>query len=103
MTFEEFRDSLNHDGPPKGLTLPLAALWWDAKGNWTRAHESAQQDEGPAGAWVHAYLHRKEGDLANAGYWYQRAGKPVVRGSLEQEWVSIAADLLTQGEGAGPE
>ena len=75
MTVQEFRDSLLRDDPPRELTTPLAAMWWDAKGDWTRAHESAQQDEGPAGAWVHAYLHRKEGDASNAGYWYQRAGK----------------------------
>lgn len=95
MTFQELRNSLKSDSPPQGLTLPLTALWWDAKGDWARAHECAQQDEGSAGAWVHAYLHRKEGDLSNAGYWYHRAGKPVVRGPLEQEWVSIAAALLS--------
>jgi hypothetical protein len=96
MTFEEFRNSLKFDAPPQGLSLPLAALWWEAKGDWAKAHESAQQDEGPAGAWVHAFLHRKEGDLDNAAYWYHRAGKPVVRESLDQEWGSIAADLLTR-------
>jgi hypothetical protein len=72
----------------------LAGLWWDAKGQWAKAHESAQQDEGPAGAWVHAYLHRKEGDLSNAAYWYRRAGKPVAGGSLQEEWSEITASLL---------
>ena len=94
MTFEEFRDSLLHDDPPKGLSLSLTALWWDAKGDWTKAHESAQQDEGPAGAWVHAYLHRKEGDDSNAVYWYQRAGRSPSRKSLTEEWNEITPSLL---------
>jgi hypothetical protein len=98
MNVEEFRKSLVSDGPPKELNLPLAALWWDAKGEWTKAHESAQQDEGPAGAWVHAYLHRKEGDLSNAGYWYQRAGKPQVRVSTDKEWAEIVNELLDQNQ-----
>ena len=68
MNLQEFRDSLVKDQPPKNLNFALSGLWWDAKGDWTRAHESAQQDEGPAGAWVHAYLHRKEGDPSNAAY-----------------------------------
>ena len=94
MTFGQFRDSLSDEQPPRALSVALAGLWWDAKGNWTRAHESAQQDEGPAGAWVHAYLHRKEGDTSNAAYWYDRAGKPVARASLEQEWAEITQALL---------
>jgi len=94
MTLQEFRSSLSRDDPPEHLSLGLAGLWWDAKGDWNRAHESAQQDEGPAGAWVHAYLHRKEGDLSNAGYWYRRAGKSAARGSLEAEWNEITGSLL---------
>ena len=94
MTLEEFRKSLNGEHPPEGLNPSLTALWWDAKGDWTKAHESAQQDEGPAGAWVHAYLHRKEGDVSNAGYWYGRAGKPQARIPLEGEWAEIVAALL---------
>ena len=94
MTLQEFRDSLLGDEPPRQLSLALAGLWWDAKGNWNRAHESAQQDEGPAGSWVHAYLHRKEGDSSNARYWYRRADKVPARTSLEQEWLEIAASLL---------
>ena len=62
MTFDDFRQSLPASNPPAELTLALVGLWWDAKGDWTRAHESAQQDEGPEGSWVHAYLHRKEAD-----------------------------------------
>ena len=94
MKFQEFRDSLLHDSPPKELNYALAGLWWDAKGDWTKAHESAQQDEGPVGAWVHAYLHRKEGDSSNAAYWYQRAGKSPARRSLEEEWNAITRSLL---------
>lgn len=76
MTLDEFRNSLGESRPPAGITLALAGLWWDAKGDWKRAHESAQQDEGPDGPWVHAYLHRKEGDHGNAAYWYSRARSP---------------------------
>jgi hypothetical protein len=64
MKLDEFRNSLVDDRPPEKLNLPLAALWWDAKGDWTKAHESAQQDEGPAGAWVHAYLHMRGTGIA---------------------------------------
>ena len=94
MTYEEFQDSLLHDGPPKGLSLGLTALWWDGKGDWTKAHESAQQDEGPTGAWVHAYLHTKGGDDSNAAYWYRRAGKSPSQKSLTEEWNEIARSLL---------
>jgi hypothetical protein len=94
MNVQEFHDSLLNDQPPKNLSFALSGLWWDAKGDWTRAHESAQQDDGPAGAWVHAYLHRKEGDPSNAAYWYQRAGKLPCRSSLREEWLAIAEALL---------
>jgi len=94
MTFEAFRESLKAAHPPQGLSLALTGLWWDAKGDWARAHESAQQDEGRDGSWVHAYLHRKEGDQSNADYWYGRAGKPVCRESLESEWKQIAESLI---------
>lgn len=96
MPFEEFRQSLTATEPPTGLTHALAGLWWDGKGDWTRAHESAQQDEGVEGSWVHAYLHRKEGDQGNAAYWYSRAGKPVCREPLDSEWASIVKKLLRQ-------
>jgi hypothetical protein len=96
MTLEEFRDTLAAEEPPAHLSLALAGLWWDAKGHWTKAHESAQQDEGPAGSWVHAYLHRKEGDSSNAGYWYRRAGKPPSQSSHKQEWTEIAESLLSK-------
>jgi hypothetical protein len=96
MTSDEFRLSSSAAEPPAGLSLALAGLWWDAKGDWNRAHESAQEDAGQEGAWVHAYLHRKEGDQGNAAYWYARAGKPVCRETLEAEWITIAKALLGQ-------
>ena len=92
MTLEQFRASLKSDTPPHDLAL--AGLWWDAKGDWTRAHESAQQDQGPRGAWVHAYLHRKQGDASNARYWYDRAGRSSAQGSFDQEWERIVTALL---------
>lgn len=94
MTLDDFRKSLSAPEPPTGLSLALAGLWWDAKGDWTRAHESAQQAEGFAGSWVHAYLHRKERDQSNAAYWYSRAGKPVCREPLDVEWQAILKALL---------
>ena len=94
MKLDEFRTSLSQPNPPAGLTHALAGLWWDAKGDWTLAHESAQQDEGPEGSWVHAYLHRKEGDQSNAAYWYSRAGKALCREPLDVEWLSILEELL---------
>lgn len=94
MTLDEFRQSLTATDLPTGLTPALAGLWWDGKGDWTRAHESAQQDEGIEGAWVHAYLHRKEDDQSNAAYWYNRAGKSVCREPLDVEWINIVKVLL---------
>src|SRR5690349_3529798 len=89
MNLQEFRDSLSKGIPPSGLSAALCGLWWDAKGDWDKAHESAQQDESSEGAWVHAYLHRKEGDKSNAQYWYQRAGKPPASDSLEQDGITL--------------
>ena len=83
--------------PPAGISLPLQTLWWDAKGDWAKAHECAQADPGPAGAAVHAYLHRKEPDPANARYWYSRAGRGVPSGPLEEEWAALARELLAPG------
>ena len=76
------------------LSSLLHALWHDAQGNWSAAHELAQNVETREGAWVHAYLHRSEGDVSNAAYWYRRAGKPVASGPLPDEWESIAMVLL---------
>jgi hypothetical protein len=94
MTFDDFNNSLAAPQPPAELTAALAGLWWDAKGNWQQAHDSAQEDEGPEASWVHAYLHRKEGDGENAAYWYRRARKPVCRESFAAEWRSIVNALM---------
>lgn len=94
-TFEQFKATLPNAAPPAGLDRALAALWHAAKGEWTKAHELAQEQEDATGAWVHAHLHRIEGDESNAGYWYRRAGKPHSRATLDAEWEEIARALLT--------
>jgi hypothetical protein len=90
----EFKASLSGARPAPGLDAPLAALWWAAKGGWDTAHKLVQDEASTDAAWVHAYLHRVEGDSANAGYWYRRAAKPVAAGPLETEWEQIATALL---------
>jgi len=94
MTIDEFVATLDRDRPPPRIGVPLSALWYDAKGNWKEAHELAQDDAGFYGSWVHAYLHRKEGDFDNADYWYRRAGREAPSVSVEAEWREIAAALL---------
>ena len=94
VTLAEFKATLSAPAPPSGLTPALAALWHDARGDWDAAHGVAQAIESPDGAWIHAYLHRKEGDPGNAAYWYQRAGKPVAAISLDAEWNAIVTALL---------
>jgi hypothetical protein len=93
MTIEDFRGSLQADQSPE-VGPALTALWWAAKGNWTRAHEMAQAIEGETGAWVHAYLHRVEGDADNAAYWYRRANQPVADDAPDDEWERIVLALL---------
>jgi hypothetical protein len=93
MTIEEFMATLSGATAPDGSPL-LRALWHDAKGNWDEAHRIAQDVDDKSGAWVHAYLHRKEGDPGNAAYWYRQAGQPVATDSLEDEWNRIATALL---------
>jgi hypothetical protein len=90
----EFRASLSGAAPASDFSAPLAALWWAAKGNWDEAHKIAQDVETVDAAWVHAYLHRVEGDLGNAGYWYRQAGKPVAKDSLDAEWDRMVSALL---------
>ena len=94
MTFDDFKKSLSATEPPLTMSRALSGLWWDAKGEWSKAHESAQQDEDVAGAWVHAYLHRKEGDASNAAYWYRRADKSPSQEPLNLEWEQITRSLL---------
>jgi hypothetical protein len=101
MTLAEFRQSIAAGAMPAKLSLALQALWLDARGDWERAHACAQEDKGRAGSWVHAYLHRKEGDLGNAGYWYARAGRAAAGGSLDDEWAAIAEEFLAAGDGPG--
>jgi hypothetical protein len=90
----EFRASLSGTAPAPGLNAPLAALWWAGKGDWDSAHKIVQDESDANSAWVHAYLHRVEGDLSNAGYWYRQASQPVAKGPLEAEWEEIVQALL---------
>jgi hypothetical protein len=94
MTLDQFRATLAQPAAPAGLVPPLLAMWEDAKGNWNAAHAIAQAIETPTGSWIHAYLHRKEGDPGNAGYWYRRAGQAAAHDSLEEEWARIVTALL---------
>ncbi len=94
MSPEEFRTSLTLDSPPQMLTAPLTALWWDAKGDWARAHGLVDELESREGMAVHAYLHRKEGTDWNASYWYDRAGRQFCRPALEDEWQALVEGLL---------
>ena len=84
--------------PPAGLAAPVRAVWRAAKGDWDDAHALVQDEDSAEAAWVHAYLHRVEGDLGNAGYWYRQAGQPVAKDSLEAEWARIVAALGGGGQ-----
>src|ERR1700749_3418291 len=88
-----FKASLTGDAPPE-ISIPLRALWYDGRGAWNAAHDELQDDQSSEGAWVHAYLHRKEGDLSNAAYWYRRAGRPESHIALDVEWAQIVSALL---------
>ena len=90
----DFRSSLSAASPAPTLEPPLAALWWAAKGKWDEAHKIVQDEETAEAAWVHAYLHRVEGDLGNAGYWYRRAQQPAAQDALDTEWERIVSALL---------
>ncbi len=94
MNFEDFQLSLEQSAPPKGLSEPLLALWYDGRGDWNQSHEVAQANETPANNLIHAYLHRKEGDQSNAGYWYRRAGRALPKNSLAQEWEALVREFL---------
>ena len=96
MDFHAFSSSASLSEPPASLSLALQALWWDAKGDWEKAHECAQAREDAEGNRVHAYLHRKEGDISNAGYWYRRAGVAPASGTLEAEWEALMKDFLAR-------
>ena len=96
MTLEDFKRSLSDTRVPAGLSPVLQAMWHDGRGDWNAAHEVAQNVADADGAWVHAYLHRKEGDAANAAYWYRRAEQPVCREPLEREWEAIVSAFLNR-------
>lgn len=98
MTLDAFLQSLSTAEPP-ALTPPLRALWFNAKGDWNAAHKCVDDKSDQESMWVHAYLHRKEGDLSNAAYWYRRAGREPCSGALDQEWREIAEALLGAQQG----
>ena len=94
MDYDSFKRSIDEASPPEPLDGCLEALWRLAKGDWDAAHKLAQERDDAAGAWVHAHLHRVEGDESNAGYWYRKAGKPHSKSPLEAEWDEIVRALL---------
>jgi hypothetical protein len=94
MDLSFFKKSLAGDTPPENITMYLKALWYDKKGDWDNAHDLIQDLPDKNAAWIHAYLHRKEGDVGNAGYWYSLAGKERFSGTIEEEWEEIVAALI---------
>jgi hypothetical protein len=96
MTLDDFKRGISAAKPPAGIAPALAALWWAAKGDWDKAHGIVMKEESRDAAWVHAYLHRVEGDLDNAGYWYRKARRPAASEPLPAEWDAIAAALIEQ-------
>lgn len=96
VTIKEFTDSLTADTPPP-MSIYLLALWYDGRGDWEASHDLVNEMDSQQAAWVHAYLHRKEGDIANARYWYGRAGEKFPQQPLEDEWAAIATALLGEG------
>jgi hypothetical protein len=99
VSMADLKASLSDAKPAPTLSPPLTALWWAAKGDWDQAHQIVQDESSKDAAWVHAYLHRVEGDLGNAGYWYRQAGQPVATDTLEAEWERIVAALGGGGQG----
>ena len=93
MDLPSFKESLAKSEPPHGLSPALRALWWDARGDWDKAHECAQERDDQDGMRVHAYLHRKEGDLSNADYWYRRCRATPATVSLAEEWATLVQSL----------
>jgi hypothetical protein len=93
-TLEDFKETLSFPEPPEEMNNLLQALWFDAKGDWETAHELVQSVYTHEGAWVHGYLHRKEGDMDNAAHWYGKAGKAIPKNSFEEEWLSILDEFL---------
>jgi hypothetical protein len=98
MDATAFRGSLSAVAPPRGMTTAQRVLWLDRTGDWQGAHDIAQDMPGSDGYWLHAYLHRREGDIGNAGYWYRRAGKPAASGSLDDEWESLVEHFAVESD-----
>lgn len=97
MNLDEFKQLIEKQETNLSKLPPaVQALWYDKKGNWDKAHQIVQDASDKDSAWVHAYLHRKEGDLSNAHYWYRRSGKVEFNGELSQEWEFITKDLLVK-------
>lgn len=94
MELEIFQQALKSETPPEGINVYLEAMWYDAHGNWNKAHTLVDHLEDATASWVHAYLHRKEGDIWNADYWYRKAGRKRPDISLQQEWEQITKALL---------
>ncbi|MEO6316754.1 MAG: hypothetical protein ABIU63_01650 [Chitinophagaceae bacterium] len=94
MEYDAFSKSITAAEPPQDLNQYALSLWWDAKGDWQQAHTIIQDMEDINAAWIHAYLHRKEGDTGNAGYWYNRAGKKMPQSTLQEEWKEILQSVL---------
>ena len=93
MDIKTFKASTKKNKPPTDISPCLEAMWYQAKGNWEEAHSLAQSEKSPAGSWVHAFLHRVEGDLGNAAYWYCLADRSVCTSRLDDEWEEIVAAL----------
>jgi hypothetical protein len=96
MNYGEFLNSLADDKPPSDLSPVLLALWYDGKGNWEASHNVAQDIQDLNGSWIHAYLHRKEGDLSNARYWYSMAGQKTPAATLNEEWENLVKNFLSK-------
>ena len=94
MNLDAFRETLDDDAPPEALAPALQAMWREANDEWDAAHKLAQSQDDATGAWVHAYLHRVEGDESNAAHWYRRAAKPHSKAPLSEEWEEIVTALL---------
>ncbi|MBL7739022.1 MAG: hypothetical protein JNK14_07375 [Chitinophagaceae bacterium] len=94
MDITQFKQSLSGSKAPEKLSVYMKAMWYDGKGEWEAAHNIIQEKNDDTAAWIHAYLHRKEGDIGNADYWYRRAGRKRPSATLDKEWEDISVELL---------
>lgn len=94
MTIEDFKKSLTHSKPPENISKVLLSLWYDGKGDWEASHDIAQDIHDEKGSLIHAFLHRKEGDLSNASYWYSKAGRRMPDHSIKEEWEGLVMEFL---------